>query len=854
MKRRTFVGALLGGFATPGVGAQTAPVPGAQKTFAEVLEALPWDVEKRGPLVAVISKASAPSWPANKPLPQTLSELTSTLTQVSARRIGSVWVIGPSTVLAINEHPGPPNLLAARQTRDDARDLLDTLTPAQWQLLGGSTGLGYDDLTDKQRVYFERYLPRPLRISWTKQDKPTHPASVLGDAERRQVRLTAVLLLFVSGRYRKDHQRALLSYLDRRKPPEQETITVDGGTPYDENDDDVNDDGTWKEYGQKLVWPVPHTIKPADLSLQTEQVISVLPDAPAKTQTVETLIARIARACSVELYVDRRLAKQTAWVCGDQAMAGDLLRALCFAVGGTVRRVAAGVESAYVLTDDRDGFAARRARIDEWWLPLPGASTPKSRRVTPNPVQYVTFDPREPVPLSSEQMKRLLSPLTRSKDGRMTMKLNELGPQARAHLEQQAQQSESGNGGYAIDPIDPSELSISAELYVCYILPDGTRTGNNYVGKALEYLDASNDIPSPPPLGQTVLLAQASDAKEGRAVVAQAAKQKLAGVWLAVPETENGKNALVAAAETAKALNLPLWAAPSLLRPTPASPGLPLDVNVLGETSAQYARRHAGIREPTSYLDTGSEAVFIQRTTYLRDLVQTPHLTGVVLRDTVAPGYREKELNMGNSWSGDPSAFHDGPAAGLGYTATNRLAYLRQAQIDPTDIVPYQFYSRLETPFLDAQDELAASGWAAWRHKRGTDFSEKIHADLRHIRPDLPVLWGGSITIPCFSLGRLRRANVFVSDPTTTLPNPYPVLREESEDSYSVQTRPKGGRVWLDIGGQDGSAAYADRVWQRFGPGWDGYVLDLSHLAWSEAAPLFVAFVQAATTPTKETL
>lgn len=94
---------------------------------------------------------------------------------------------------------------------------------------------------------------------------------------------------------------------------------------------------------------VPARKKPSELDPAAPFLNANVPLVGVKT--VAELVARIAQTTKVPLYADQRIAKLTVSVRGTSARAGDLVQALCWAVGGAVRRISDNKESVYLLTE-----------------------------------------------------------------------------------------------------------------------------------------------------------------------------------------------------------------------------------------------------------------------------------------------------------------------------------------------------------------------------------------------------------------------------------------------------------------------------------------------------------------------
>lgn len=845
---------------------ETPPAPAAKpatpRTLSQGLRLLGWEAERQGVLLTVAPgdigrEANAPLLPAQP----TMNEVATTFGCV-ARKFGGITTVAPQNITAINTRPGLADQNDERETSDNFDALLASLTDDQWRAYGSEQGLGYEGLSSDQQALFAGTIPDPFTLEYGLRDKTGERRTVrFVGKERLALRLRGSLLTSVWGRNVKGGYSMPLHFhlnLAERKLP----------APYFR---DQNQYRFQKEtrYGQKLSLEMPNRLKPSDINFAvlTQTIpVTVPPDSkPGKPLYLGELVKRIGQSANIDLRADPRLASQPVFVVGETAPAGDVLRAVCYATGGTVRRVTSGSQSVYVLTDDREGFASRRAVVDDWEIAARSVhfgSNADFRDALKgrNLVRFLRFDPDEPVTLSPDLLKRLVSPEERRKGGQMDLISSNLPADQRSYILDQAQRTATEyNGAYAISA---DKIAVGVSLWNGYVLPDGTRIVHL---PSVDYADLAADPlpkPAPPSPSGMSLVARVQTPDEARAVVAEAAKQKSGAVWLSFSETEAGRAALVAGIVVGKKVGLPVWAVVSLLRPVPTPPDLSPDVNALGETSDKYALRRWNQKGEAPWLVPDESRAGQTRAAFAVSIAQTPGLAGIVLRDTLPPGYREDaRTRRVDVWNGDPGPSFEGAAANLGYTNAHRVAFLRENSADPMDVVPYTLFQRINLRFFDYDESTLALKWRVWRNERGATFLTLVRDTLQKNVPNVPVLWGGGLVLANVERRTQRgQTALYFSYPsdtpapplfwTTAAQGTQATMLSATKGTPVETTRPKMGRVLLDVGGPsrnnltagERAASLADKC----GPGWDGYVLDLSYLPWPDAQKALQTMADAA--------
>jgi hypothetical protein len=217
--------------------------------------------------------------------------------------------------------------------------------------------------------------------------------------------------------------------------------------------------------------------------------------------------------------------------------------------------------------------------------------------------------------------------------------------------------------------------------------------------------------------GRTVLVC-GRDKDQVQGLVKAAHEAGVTALWLeANPE-------LIAVALAEK--QLPIWAWVPLLR---SNDGIPAH-NSLGESWRELCRRRFR-RDELDWLDPGMEGnIMVVLANVRRYLL--PGVAGLILTDTVPPGFREE--------------VSDCHTENLGYTPERRRTFLKKHGVEPADvIISYGTTFPGESSFraFDPTDDLAET-WLGEREADGENFLKRLHERLASEYPKLPLWWGGS--------------------------------------------------------------------------------------------------------------
>jgi hypothetical protein len=232
-------------------------------------------------------------------------------------------------------------------------------------------------------------------------------------------------------------------------------------------------------------------------------------------------------------------------------------------------------------------------------------------------------------------------------------------------------------------------------------------------GGMLEPAAPSGPLTIPSAYTLRALLVSPQNAGEAERAIATAKAHGMNQVWIEVTpalsgEQDTSKALLPAAIAAGKKANISVGAVVRLLRLPPgkgAAEGkaLPTDRNIRGETATEWAARRVkapfattpfnrpGILPPQQEAerlqrlgdwllpdDPAVQAAVLKR---VAAIAQLPGLAGLVLRDTNPPGYTATtRLPFASDYSD--------AADQMGYTEAMRLAFLREASVDPIDLSP----------------------------------------------------------------------------------------------------------------------------------------------------------------------
>jgi hypothetical protein len=876
-------------FAAGRVQEQSVP-PATSPTLDDALPKLAYDTARFGALLVVDPKGTKP--PAGAaPLPDApasgykLNELAAAFGRKPVRVGTSLTVLAPTEMVVLNDRPGPPDPAAGLRGDEILCYLAASLTPAQWEKLGGAAGLGAADLTPEQRQMFDALVPNPLRV---RRDPPagspagTAPQTVtLTDAQRSQIRLRlgrAVSFLFTPG----GTERALF-VLDLPAPekdgaPARWRALADRNAAFTPRPD---------AFGQALKRTVPEQPKPGDLDTSAaafDAAVSLAALENGGPLTVGELAARAGKAAGAEVYADGRIAKLPIYARGDSARAGDVLAALARAVTGAYRRVG----PAYVLADDVEGLGTRIARIAEWHEAARARRAEyeaalAGRAPVPEPSKYLNYAADDPVAAQPGMREKL----GRSRASRGVygagpeVGIGELSPAAANAVREQVKKVQPDAAATI------SRVRLEARTRASWVLPDGMGEADA-AGLSFDPLQpAADDLSDPgdafaPPArpvalpavpAKRALYVALTDAKEARKAVAAAKAKGLNQLWVAVtPGDPAGTAALAAAVAAGKGQGVAVVAVARLLSaPREGTSGEP-DVNILGQDSPAYAASRKNVPSgplllvpvaPTDRTwlrpDGANRDALTAR---LSELARTPGLAGLALTDTAAPGYNTPE--------GEGAIRTTAVGNDFGYTPEARLAFLRAHGYDPVDLsavtlvgvdLALPFYPDAGRPprapvgpyaaALPAAGsaEAALRDWNLARYQTGADLLAGVHAALRRAAPGLP-LYLAARPSPVVSLGGTGWFGSWdrpdrLPYPKAGGPNPgervtlVQSAHEFSKDALLALPYPDDPAAKPAGTVSDYARSLTALLGARGGPaGWDGLVLDLSRLPLERALSL----------------
>lgn len=842
--------------AAPGsVSAQNVAAPPlSPDTLERALGRIEWDAARRGVLLVVNAQETRPAPQAA--LMEPVSDADVSTLRLLAPRYGrqmfsarSVTALAPATMIALNANPGRADPFTGLQRNEQVRLLMGSLTPEQWRLIGGEQGLGAGDLTDKQRPLLLSLLPAPFVIGSYKMQGGAAILQrgknvTLAPEQRASVRLRLA--------------RTAEFYL-----PHGETQYVGSSDLYTFPLPDGTERhmlpfefplANSKAFGITLRAEVPNRLKPGNVVFNAPAW-----DAPvplANIHTVGELCERIGQRTGRELYADGRAARLPVTLRGDRARAGDLLQALCLCVTGTLRQVG----PAFVLTDDLEGIATRRAHLEAW---AQDADAQRQAAITQaekaaarlNPMQYIHFDSEDPFALTDADLQKL----TAGGLGDGSVPLSALPLPQQAFLK--AYEAREQN------PTTRSNLKVYVQETFSYVVPGigkvfGESASLAGVGVPRPPLpaSASSDTPAALPPGMTpralivapsLQPASADTLERATLIAASARRHGLNQLWVKVAEGKAEQKTLANYIAAGKKNGLAVVAVLRLMRrnrddkqPNALSGDI-WDRNLSGESVSASATRN-GRTYQGDWLCSDAAASRAALEERLRDIAVLPGLSGIALEDTVPPGYQSAGAQA------DP--FADFDSEDYGYTPSMRLAFLRRNGSDPIDLavrtnrhlsadLSLPFFSDAmfvfhfdEETFLGKQQggPTLLQNWDTFRFHVNRDMLATLYAFAQSQFPRLP-LWVRHTPMADGWWGHWNKPDPFAAAPPT-------FADDTAEQAARVAARPvlmnfPYAGSFVSDATPTGPQNFAFWVKQRLKtrkPGWDGLVLDLSALPLSQ--------------------
>lgn len=810
--------------------------------LSEALAAASWNAAQRGPLLIVSQKEVPRAAPPVLFSPFGVPEAARAFDQ-QVVFCGSVSVVAP-----LYQPPVRPSASAA--TDNPLLTLLDLLSDAQLKRVGSVQGLGLADLTSpEQQDAFQRLVPNPLAYRKALAAGSGYSSSgesiPLSAGERSQVRLRI-------------QQRSQLSLLGAaqggRMRPARDLGSQPYGTPFlalAEREDFPRRAETSLRTG------LPNRLKPTDLAFEAPALQNALPlDG---VHTVGALVEACGASAQLELHTDlayRALPVQLRAAPGTTARTGDLLKALCWSLQATFRRVG----SAYVLTTDPEGLGAQAARAEiaarDRELKRYEQQDGQRKRLRERPLSsvfpFAGDDPlardaslRQQVQQGAPRKEGALSypglvvPLNQAPSTLRQQALTSLTEEEKHNAEARRRMAEAvsriaARGGSfkeppAEEPFVPDLLQLRTRFEPELVLPSGEgvlryqrvtelsalllEAAMVGIGKPVVYTVPF--VLTGKPAQESAVLAAPKTAAEATALVESVAQQGLVNVWI---EVDSDFTALDAALAAGKARGVRIGAALKLLKSgAPSLSPETYDRTVLGEDGLAWLKRGRegflwqGLYQdlpPTPWLSPAAPSAKAHLLARLSALAMRPTLQRVICVDTTPPGYNNEPRGPLRREAGE-----------FGYTVENRLAFLRQNHRDPIDLSP---------PFSPLQES-----WNTERRALRDAFLQDTYRLLRERLPSASLLFNGT-PLDWFgsweSAERVpeRKTRVVEADPVDRTGPSQLAHKTSALALKSVLYRPGALREPPDALAYTLAEALAEDALQGTKPpDWEGYVLDL---------------------------
>ncbi|MBB6050679.1 hypothetical protein [Armatimonas rosea] len=673
----------------------------ALRSLRDYLTNLDWDASRRGSLLVVAPEQLTTSPPRPE---QDVEEEKKALAEGAAafaRRIGppgrygynpalleqafelrrlrtrTCAALAPSLMVIPARRLPKPDFHAEDERPELMELLLRTCTQTQWEKLGSRTGFGLPDCeTRAQRRLFERIVPSPLVVGRNYRRQPND--RLYSPSERLRARLRVVLYVS-SDAVGSQGAEAQMLYFNGDKNTE---ITLVGDNPYAPHD---------TTFGASLTEKVPRKQKPAALSYGA----LTTPVHLVPTTTVGELVGQIASATRLPLTVDYRLKRHSVLTWGTQVAAGDLLEALCWSLGGSVRKLD---PAAFVLTWDKEPLTLHLLRHDTWeadaWLEsVYGEKEPYK---IDNALPYLALADDEPQRFSRSWVERLAGGPRIVKSDALPASVQNLHALA---LAERFRDQETPPG------LDSVRLVLSA--WAQLLLPDGPALTLEPLSVPLGATSTTQDEPALGWEGIGLTL-RAETPEQAEQLLALTDKLPLARLFL-----EGDAPTLAAALKMTKK---PLCGLERLLTVPPGSDPR-VDRNILGQSTSEYGKSRG--RRGSDWLIPDAPGVQEHCRSKVQALAALPGLAGLRLADDTPPGY-DAELSLQGIYS---------PGDALGYSRENRLAYWRETGTDPADILGYR--SRITLPYFDEGRGVTVSPtWQGWLRQRVVRLRREATAGL----------------------------------------------------------------------------------------------------------------------------
>jgi hypothetical protein len=664
-------------------------------------------------------------------------------------RLRGLTVFAPSTMVVLNTKLGKPDLYEKLGMEKRLQFLQATLTLEQWKQIGSPQGIGRGDLQGEQRELFDNLFPISfgyqigtvgsiLEESGETRVTKKPERRMFTAAQRSGIRLRMVretLLFLPSANPGRPYNVGFLS----KEAPGTPRLQVYEHFPRNPR----------AFYGQVLSETVPSRLKIGQIDFDAPALNpAVLIDGAA---TVGDLIDRVRAVTRVEIYADRRLARLPLIiraVPNTPLRAGEVLKALCWGVTGAVRNVRSSdtntAGNVFILTDDVEGLGSRFGFVSEWSMAVSNAQYSLVERLQKtirkrNAIGNLKLDANDAIPLSAEQAAQIEKGWDNSQSRFLGVNfpLSMLPQELQEHARQSALELNTERAkksdGREVQKVSDASINISVQVGLRLEVPGvGVIPTTLFMDGGLDALlpEAErvdpNKVPAktislPPSLKMGGILSiTPADEDEARQAIRIARQYHLKQVWVGADSNKEDASSdtndtqflrILAAAiregkaegsepisvlAVARVLTVPPqqdtavkqklfldWSIKQQLPSTAVRDRL-AQARVIGEDLWGYTEL---VKKTRDWLQPDAPGVTKRITNRLSELAAIPGLSGIVLTDILAPGYRSV-----------PNDSYEFSYTSLGYTPEKRIAAIRNFGCDPVDIELDRGYISYDTP------------------------------------------------------------------------------------------------------------------------------------------------------------
>lgn len=704
----------------------------ARNALSACLERMKWEVEKKGPLLAVdpqgthsyydrYMRRDTSTGPRIHPRPPSETTPLAEVMEYYGRQLmqtGSLTVLAPTEMVVLNTKLGKPDIASALSREDRMTIFEASLTEAQWKKLCGERGIGLPDLNAEQKPLFLSLLPDPLVV--VKAQLKDGSFNSVGQP------MTASADQRMGSRIRINRQTHV-AYAAQDRP--NTWITYNDGVPRPDGAELLTLEPqtvrrpTLGNYGEELGRIVPNRSKPGDLNFDTAKLdfrVALGTEPGSETAlSLGDLVNRIARASGLELYADPRIASLPLWTTGGSARAGDALKALALAVSGTFRKIG----PAHLLTDDLIGIGSRRAIISDWLDDAQARVNTlryDAQRIirAKNVDRLVDFGPGETQPLELDKMRSVrpsIYPFASSDESVLDTSTLDAGWQKLIRDDvdrgvaqrQQRDQLRPMGSRPTMPTASASHVKLKVSVKATLIVPNlgevgegvsfGMGTGVTRDSEKTEARGAlseprASDYGLPSDLPVRALCISPANLAELTNLLREAEVRGFNQVWIELPFSSEEADRLIAggvnAAKSSRIAVLPV-VRPLRLRSDLMADAKELDLNIVGETLPELAKRKrdsphlalyagwkADLNRPGAWIRIDQPPSRLAAKKTALHFAALPGISGLVIRDSCAQGYADP---------GDRDDYNQSIDHQFGYVPPMRLEFLRRFGADPID-------------------------------------------------------------------------------------------------------------------------------------------------------------------------